>query len=288
MSARLRIGAVEPFNILLPFRKTDGVCAFVLSVLMGLFLLCAPAFAQIATKPCNPAILAQMNAKAVQHTMQESVQNQSFVVRTDSVLEYSCFMRQTDLSDMGGKSPVGLHLAPVFSENTHWGTLHDDMHTDRILTQVVTQPLQAYIPGQFPPTSTYLGGRSVHRGCDKMAKVWHEAKCRNFGTDPGEWYFSFEQYALIADPRIKPTPSCAKPDWGTYNAAAATSATWQAPFRTEIQTTFTNVNNTLKPGACGAPIPLNIQVKMENTTAYNDAFCIKPGCVYNPDSNTCQ
>jgi hypothetical protein len=246
-------------------------------LLTGFLLWQSTALAQIAAAPCNPAILQQMDAKAVQNTMQEAVQNQSFVIRPDSVLEYSCFERTVP--------PVGIVHAPVFSENTYWGMIHDALHTDRILEQVVMVPLRAYLPSQFP--NTYLAVRSTRRGCDQMARVWHEAKCRNFQTVSGEGYFSFDQYPLIADPRINPTASCAKPNWGVYNAAARTG-TWEAGFKSELQTTFTNVTNTLRPGACGAPVYLQVQVKLENTTPYPDAFCLKPGCIYNPDSHTCQ
>lgn len=274
----------KPFAMALLEKGLFSARAPLFAVISALFFLPSPATAQIAAAPCNPTILSQMNAKAVQHTMQESVQNQAFVVRPDSVLEYSCFARQTDLG--GTKSPVGEFMAPIFSENTHWGMIHDDMHTDRILTNVVSTPLATYIPSQFP--YNYLGNRSTRRGCDQMAQVWQEAKCRNFQTDPGEGYFSFEQYALIADPRIMPTTGCAKPDWNTYNTAAKTGA-WEAGFKTEVQTTFANVINTLKPGACGAPILLQVQVRLEGTTEYPDGFCIKPGCVYNPGPPaTCQ
>lgn len=245
---------------------------------------------------CNGAVLDAMKARAWMESQQEIEQNQTLVFKPDSVFEYTCFDQIVGIT--------GEHAAPIFSETTYWGALHDSQHTDRALFAAVITPLRQWLQTNFG--HTFLGGRMGVNGrpqmdyapvsnggggsytCDRMREVWKYAKCWNFGSDPKDQvYLSFDQIGPFGDPRLLPNPCAAAPVWSSGTQAVwRKNPPWFTPYSQNNQQIFQLVGQRIRPGQCGNPLPTGITVRMEGTEDFSDAVCTQPGCVY--DGQQCQ
>lgn len=245
---------------------------------------------------CSAPILDAMKARAWMESQQEIEQNQALVFKPDSVFEYTCFDQIVGIT--------GEHVAPIFSENTYWGQLHDNTHTDRALNAGVLASLRAWLIANF--SHTFLGGRTGVNGrpaidytpvsdgggggyvCDSMRQVWAVAKCWNYTTDPlDQTYLSFDQIGPFGDPRTLPTPCPGAAVWGSgIQSIWRQNPAWRDAYAQNNAQTFALVGPRIRPGQCGQPVPTGVQVKMEGATEFSDAVCTQPGCTYN--GSTCQ
>lgn len=243
---------------------------------------------------CNGAVLDAMKARAWMESQQEIEQNQALVFKPDSVFEYTCFDQIVGIT--------GEHVAPIFSENTYWGLIHDSQHTDRALNAAVLVSLRAWLITNF--SHTFLGGRTGVNGrpaidytpvstgggggyvCDSMKQVWAVAKCWNFTMDPkDQTYLSFDQIGPFGDPRTLPTPCTAAPVWSSgIQSIWRQNPAWYTPYTQNNAQTYALVGPRIRPGQCGQPLSTGVTVKMEGTEDFPDAVCSNPGCTYNGSS----
>ncbi|HPF78729.1 MAG TPA: hypothetical protein PLF01_05475, partial [Alphaproteobacteria bacterium] len=139
---------------------------------------------------CAADTWTAMVNQAVMETRREDILNKRFIVKPDSVIDYSCY-------DLYVKK-TGESAGPIFSETKKWANLPVDLigktvvvqrelgskSLDNSLMSTVQSVVTNYRRGQF--NNPMLAGSapvSVTAGqtnCDVMAKVWKAAKCKNF------------------------------------------------------------------------------------------------------------
>ncbi len=174
----------------------------------------------LPTTPCDPEYMDALEARAYLEAQREVAQNQNFILKPDSVLEYTCF--DMFLGHFAADHNWGAAAANcdqfMFSDSCRWGTVF--MQTNNTLwgsiDSVVITALKSYLRGEFAwdkkrgfldgraknlisqyyPDGTKLpveGGATpytegtegppaadVKYGCDIMDKVWSDAHCYNF------------------------------------------------------------------------------------------------------------
>ncbi len=254
------------------------------------------ALGAVSQDTCNGAVLDAMKARAWMESQQEIEQNQALVFKPDSVFEYTCLDQIVGIT--------GEHVAPIFSENTYWGSIHDSAHTDRALNEAVLSSLRSWLEKNF--SHTFLGGRTgindrpaldykpISTGgggtyvCDSMKQVWAVAKCWNFGTDPKDQTFlSFDQIGPFGDPRTLPEPCESANVWSSgIQSIWRQNPAWFKDYSKNNADTFALVGPRIRPGECGEPLKTGVTVKMEGTEDFPDAVCSNPGCTY--DGEACQ
>ncbi len=169
-----------------------------------------PSGTQSTLSGCAADTWTAMVNQAVLQTRREDLINKRFIVKPDSVLQYSCF---------GGQiKNAAENLGPIFSETDNWANvtveLYGDTTTialdpgrnalDLALFSVVESAAHFYINNQFNhpfvsgtvPVAT--NGQSL---CVTMSEIWKASKCRHFdGTDV---FYTFEEL-VRNDPREFP------------------------------------------------------------------------------------
>lgn len=230
-----------------------------------------PAMAQASapTSPCDPEYYKSLKARAWMEAQREISQNQNFIFKPDSVLEYSCFNKFVGVLAKDSKT--------MFSEN---GANAPQPGLAALLTKTVGDPLKTYNTKNFPNKS--LNGRAKadkddsttiapgEYNCDAMAKLWQEAQCMDFMNDPEQdGFFSFAEYAA-GDKRKKPS-ACTGPGaaWNT-NIEAAKSK------KSDVTTFFDQVDK-----CDGDSKVINIGILMTN--GEQQKFCVPPGCIFKED-----
>jgi hypothetical protein len=230
------------------------------------------------TECCDPAIWNAMKKKAELESHYETMVNESFVFKPDSVFDYSCFeMYVYDAAEYTG---------PIFSENQEWGPVpgHDLQSFDRWLQVAVMNPLATYLANNF--NHAFLGGRAPHVAnsqCKVMDDVWHAAKCRNFLQDEIDGFFTFEELdQIVKDFRELPMPCNNPPDWRALIKASYDYPEWWPDYLMTTSQVYMMVGKLLQPGACTNPrSPAHVIVRSYPSGKYPDGICTNPGCVYN-------
>lgn len=156
---------------------------------------------------------AMVNQAALE-TRREDLMNKRYIVKSGSVLQYSCFADNI--------TTMATEIAPIFSGNPLWGNkivvLYDGAtqvvvnayqnglsptSLEEALSLVVDETLNAYITSQFDhevlsATTAYSAPDPL---CYNMSAIWQAAKCKNF--DDTQVFYRFED--LIGfDPREFP------------------------------------------------------------------------------------
>lgn len=162
---------------------------------------------------CGADTWAAMVNQAVMETRREDIMNKRFILKPDSVLDYSCF-------DMFVKR-VADNAGPVFSESKVWANREVDLYgktvtvrrelgsksLDNALMDVVQSTLINYRRGQFNNNfladSTAVAASAGQENCDMMSHVWKAAKCKNFENAPTIFY-TFKDLTRT-DPREFPS-----------------------------------------------------------------------------------
>lgn len=295
-----------------------GLC-LILSAIIYLSIPAKDACAQIAATPCDPDYYQALEQRAWLEAQREVVQNQNLITKPDSVLGYTCFHRYLwELAD---------HADEMFSETTRWGGSvlggSQDMSMNTALEDLVLEAVISYLDANFiaPGNRRTLGGRlayqrpfiptSINNGqnytCTVMQDVWMQAKCYNFQQEPGDGFFTFENYETTDDKRAFPGPN---PCGGAGNPAGGlgsvfTTAREEAglvpttPPVWPVDQTFTYFDRfdptfPTVTSDCGSfvPVPTGVQVTRPQQTPnnYPERVCIMAGCHYRPmglGSNRC-
>jgi hypothetical protein len=172
-----------------------------------------------------------MTNQALNQSRREIAFNKRYIVKPDSVLQYSCF--EDDLKT------VVEHVGPIFSNGTVWENLEVDLIGKSVTIQIYEQDspdeaaylmnlltkstleeslvllvdstFQNYILGQF--NHPFLAGSAPVAGaaaeiandsyCVKMSNIWKAAKCKNF--DDETLFYTMEDFANAPDVRIYPS-----------------------------------------------------------------------------------
>lgn len=162
---------------------------------------------------CASDTWTAMVNQAVMETRREDIMNKRFILKPDSVLDYSCFdFFVKQVADKAG---------PIFSESKDWVnrkvslygktvTLNRELGSkslDNALMDVVQSSLINYRRGQFNnkflADSEPVDATAGQENCDVMAKVWQVAKCKNFENAP-TIYYTFKDLTKT-DPREFPS-----------------------------------------------------------------------------------
>ncbi len=157
---------------------------------------------------CATDVWSAIVNQSVLETRRESIINQRYIAKADSVIEYSCF--ETSLIF------AAEHFGPIFNETEDFVetySLTDGSaqirsagqpdYLDRALGSVVQATIGAYLEnfnhgllGEIAPVAT-----PTSDPCNVMAMVWEAAKCKNF-SGPGEFYEMVD--LLTVEPRQFP------------------------------------------------------------------------------------
>lgn len=147
---------------------------------------------------CAADTWTAMVNQAVMETRREDILNKRFIVKPDSVLDYTCFSDYVKIT--------ADEIGPLFSENKEWANRKVDLigktvtiqrelgskSLDGALMDVVQSVATNYKNGQF--NNAFLAGSTPiaksTKNCDVMNRVWKAAKCKNF--DDIDVFYSFE------------------------------------------------------------------------------------------------
>lgn len=163
---------------------------------------------------CATDTWTAMVNQSVMQTRREDITNKRYIVKPDSVLDYSCFdsyIKKT--AEFAG---------PIFSETKNWANITVPLigktvqvqrelgskSLDNALMDVVQSAAINYRRGQFNneflANSANVPTRAGMTNCDVMSQVWKAAKCKNF--DDIDVFYTFEDLAKpgAKDPREFP------------------------------------------------------------------------------------
>lgn len=144
---------------------------------------------------CATDTWVAMANQAALETRREDLFNKRYIVKADSVLQYSCFADEIE--------NMAANIGPIFSNGTQFedkvinlmagvsiiNPYKNGFTTDSLgeaLEKTVTESMQPYIDGQFG--HIVLSGTTELKQeaelCLNMKEVWQAAKCKNFdGTN---------------------------------------------------------------------------------------------------------
>lgn len=227
-----------------------------------LWALPLPAMADVGPT-CDANFWDVLRVKSEMEGRRELEIGQSLLLKSDSVLEYSCF--RTNLGRVAGN--------PVF---------HSDLPA--ALNGLVGDSAASYLNSNFG--HTLGGGSDAPDGgtCETMKAVWQFLKCRNISMN------NFINFASLPGTDLRTLPeACGNPAVRAAEWQAGVAAYNPAPGglgAVEAGLTFANL---LRPSACSAitPIPTGV-IASSRDGERPDAVCAAPGCSYNAASNSCE
>lgn len=254
------------------------------------------ASAQPAT--CDPRYWDSMKAKAWSEAEREIEQNQNYIYKADSVLQYTCFDQFLGV--------LGAQAANMFSQSTLWGPVVGP-NMVQALQNLVGNTLTAYLANNFQ--DNYLGDFSSAKyaatggatyNCGEMAKVWVAAKCQDIANASA----SNNKANTAANTDFFYLSTYNGKDYRQYPASAVCTAAqgWAATYATAMNTdnhypkeTYNAYVQFFKPTACAGPpvIPTGVQVKRRmgdggTLSDYPEIICVAPGCASNETGSACQ
>lgn len=213
----------------------------------------AHAQAQAVPATCDQGFYDVMNARAWMESKREMEAAQKFILKPDSVLEYSCFKDR--VQELSEATAIG-----EFFANSSSG-----------VSRTVYAAVNDYLDNNF--SHGYGGGLSQNSPggtCEAMYAIWNFLKCQNF--DKAD--FQAFQDMSGNDRRALPA-SC--PDNGR-------TAKWTAQIKASSPppSSVPTYLNLLDSTACSrfAPVPTGIKIIDGGGAAYDDAVCVAPGCYY--------
>ena len=252
---------------------------------------------------CDPDFLDVMEARAWTQGKRDVETAQALLLKSDSVLDYSCFQQRVKEVDVRAGQifsdhldpPLPLFYCPSFSPTDNFQpTIRSpscgpdapgqpvltDQTLDQMLQGMVLTALASYRQGNF---NHALGGgdTAVAAGpCDVMNRVWKDLKCENLNQRPIDQWLNFSTL-MTTDPRTLPTP-CGETDRAQrWTAAVQASNTIAAsPARSGGMDALQTYLPALAPGRCGAPIFTGLTFYAQGTE-HRDAVCVAPGCYFN-------
>ena len=180
------------------------------------------------TTPCDPEYMDALEARAYMEAQREVAQNQNYILKPDSILEYTCFDKFLEHFSEDTNWGANCDEYP-FSDSCRWGTvfMQPAYSIWGSVDGVVVKALQAYLTGEFSyNTRNYLYGRGttmypktdiatevgapaqptdkVYK-CSEMETVWVQAHCYNFAQEATnaanhDGFYQFDWYKTN-DPR---------------------------------------------------------------------------------------
>lgn len=165
---------------------------------------------------CAADTWTAMVNQAVMETRREDILNKRFIVKPDSVIDYSCF-------DLHVKK-VADDAGPIFSETKKWANLPVDLigkvvtvkrelgskSLDGAIMDIVQSVATNYRRRQFNQPllsgATPVPASAGSSNCDVMAKVWKAAKCKNF--DGASVFYTFDDLKTAEPREYPPNMSC--------------------------------------------------------------------------------
>lgn len=254
---------------------------------------------------CAADTWTAMQNQALLESRRETVMNQTFIRKPDSVLMYACMEQMI--------KNVEQKAGPIFSETDHWvGNTVDISGRSKFYQKPAFQTvnftmgpnsldaaLTAAVRGAYNMNDNsyaqtnfkhnYLGGASNIKAdpkssaCDIMKKVWKYAKCENF--DDPKVFYTFEELKS-EDPRKLPSGSECNDtgiDKETIDKAQGKDVEWdKAKSHMEYILSDRGCNLKVKTG-----VTVNRRVVGGKLETFPDAFCTNAGCSYVKDSD-CQ
>lgn len=263
---------------------------------------------------CDVEVYDVLSERARLETRREMEMAQKYIMRPDSVLEYSCFaQRRNELINHGlfwsrseSVSSGGIDqamnsiiygaLMALLGDTDFTGVVNDikgivlDAAIDSFgadpFENLVDNPLQRYLMANFYHS---LAGGHYDQGatglCNAMDTVWRFLKCSNF--DPQD-FITFDSLA-VNDLRTLPV-QCSltgrEDSWNSNISAAFPAASSSA--QSGGMTALNLRNYVLNPAKCTdrQPIPTGVQVIARsldgNRNNYPDMICLGLGCYYKP------
>lgn len=284
--------------------------AFVFGLVLNISSMRPACAATIADTPCDSLYYETLSARAWLEAQREITQNQNFILKPDSVMQYSCFnLFLNELAD---------HAQNMFSETSAYGAPLGTNSMDDALRQLVWDSLNVYINNNFNygtpahllsghPSGAALtpagiaglnGSGAAPYNCDMMRRVWLSAKCINFITNPAhDGFYTFQEYASNPlDHRYLPTTcSAITANYATNLTVALTSGPWtNDPVQTYLARTTPPATCTgscactdgVSTSAMSTAIPTGVTITrpVAGTTplTYQEHVCLQPGCRYHP------
>lgn len=269
----------------------------------------ALAASTIADSPCDSLYYETLSSRAWLEAQREITQNQNFILKPDSVFQYTCFDRFVN--------ELAQHAQNMLTETNAYGSPLGSTSMDGALNNLVIGSLIQYV-GQNFATTNLLANHSAAAGilsptpatvsgsgaysCNVMGRVWNAAKCTNFISYPAyDGFYTFQEYITGPDPRHLPT-SCEAPASPTLASAVAAKAAYASnlayaltsgPWSNDPVETFFALTGPQSfgptcSGNCpctGAPIETGIQVFRSGSATpntYSEKICLQAGCRYNP------
>ena len=260
-------------------------------LVLGL-LYAKPGYAQESkVTGCAPDAWKALKNQAVLEARRETVMNQHYIRKPDSVLHYSCFGYHMQHSVE--------HTGPIFNETDSWIRNVDligknfkmtlsrgGFALDAAILGLVLTPLNTYLNSNF--NHNYLGGTSnIARprnytelseagACKTMANVWKAAKCANF--DDEEIFYTFEELTK-KDPRKYPQGlECNSTAIEQEHIDIAKNKDFQHAEFTKIKT---YAEHLLDDTGCKLTIPTGVKVQAVYSgkwLSYDGGVCAMPGC----------
>lgn len=228
----------------------------------------------IADSSCDCSYWETLESRAWLEAQREVSQNQNLIFKPDSVMQYSCFSGQLDVT----AGPI----AALFSDQAFGVSRGGAMRA--ALAASVRASLASYIASNFGHSS--LGGRGGQSGlCMSMGAVWREAKCYNFMTRAADGFLMFEEHQST-EVRQLPTPCTPDSRWASQLQTAFNNPGWfQQNFVQPSSAAYQAIYNGLLPGGCGSSqsggyVPTGVTVQGMGRESYSDGFCTNPGCTF--------
>lgn len=200
------------------FHHCGKLLGFTCLIVAGVVLLKPASSCADSGKGCAVDTWIAMVNQAALESRREDLLNKRFIVKSSSVLQYSCFA-----SEIGN---MAAEIAPIFSGNEdEWmdrtvlasaieGAENIDISPmdvvginaetlGKALEDGVQKPLEDYIGANF--NHLVLSGTTAHTEADplcfNMGAIWQAAKCKNF--DDTKVFYTFEELVNF-DPREFP------------------------------------------------------------------------------------
>lgn len=268
----------------------------------ALFGAISAASAQPAS--CDPKYWDSLKAKAWTEAEREIEQNQNYIYKADSVLQYTCFDQFVGV--------LGAQAVNLFSESTMWGAINGP-NMGQALQNLVGTSLQTYLANNFK--DNYLGDFSSAKyaataggtyNCAEMAKVWTAAKCQDIANAST----ANDKANTAANTDFFYLSTYNGKEYRQYPASAVCTAAqgWAATYATAMNTDnhypkekFDVYANFFKPtsctgGAAGTPLPPSIPTGVSvvrstgdngGKTGYPEIVCVAPGCASNDTGTAC-
>ncbi len=293
-----------------------------LGVKLGLFL-CAvllslsvstSSFAQ-PTSPCDPEYMDALEARAWLEAQREISQNQNFIYKPDSVLEYTCF------DYFLNEAASNFDENRQFSETDRWDDVpvgFTDFTTDEALEQVVFEPLITYLTSNFNTidfnAGAYLNNRTeeeyepqdlvdgdIEYECEEMQKVWNIARCSNFNPNEQiefDGFYDFLYYEDDGEPRQESENwelMCEEQDPRFAQARVTAFNEDQDLFDVTDENIeaegngapyleddiVTHLDWILPSGDCIGTVPTGITIQRPDLGTFDEIVCTNPGCSSN-------